>query len=206
MKTLLQINSGIHGAESQTSKLADEVAHRLLAQHSAMRHIKRDLSKDPIPHLDKTTFLSFSAPATVTSATKIEGLAISDELIAELRETDVLLVGAPMYNFTIPSTLKSWIDHVTRAGETFRFTNEGPKGLLTGIRAIIVIAQGGDFLGTSMDFETGYLELALGHLGITDIEFIHAKGLALGQEAAQAGLAAARAQIVSLVGRDLTPA
>ena len=205
MKTLLQINSGMHGPASRSSKLADEVARGLLSTQPGMNLVKRDLSLAPIPHLDRATFLGFSDPATEGLLPQNAGLKISDELIAELKKADVLVIGAPMYNFTIPSTLKSWIDHVTRAGLTFRFTNEGPVGLLSGIRAIVAIAQGGDFLGTTKDFMTGYLEMALGHLGITDIEFVYAKGLALGEEAARSGMAAAQSTIDSIVGREQEP-
>lgn len=196
MLTLLQINAGLRGSASTSSVLADEVATAITNRFSGTTHIKRELCKNPIPHLDEATFEGFSNSGAVTTTS--DGLALSDKLISELKQADMLLIGAPMYNFMVPSTLKAWIDHVARAGETFRFSETGPVGLLTGKSAIVVIAQGGEFLGTSADLQTGYLKMALGHMGITEIEFIHAMGLAMGPDKAKAGLTNARQKIAGL--------
>ncbi|MEM9631045.1 MAG: NAD(P)H-dependent oxidoreductase [Pseudomonadota bacterium] len=196
MLTLLQINAGLHGPKSTSSILADEVAATISGRFSGVNHIKRDLCENPIPHLDQATFQGFSGPV-VTAAS--DGLALSDQLISELKQADVLLIGAPMYNFMVPSTLKAWIDHVARAGETFRFSETGPVGLLTEKRAIVVIAQGGEFLGTPADLQTDYLKMALGHMGITEIEFVYAMGMAMGPDKAKAGFKAARKKIASLL-------
>lgn len=198
MKTLLQINAGLQGSASQSSILADKMAQTLLAQAPSKKHIRRDLSSDTIPHLDHGTFQTFFDPTVAVTSAQKAGLAMSDTLIGELKEADTLVLGAPMYNLMVPSTLKSWIDHVIRAGETFAFSEEGPTGLITGVKAYVVIAQGGHFLGTEGDLETRYIKMALGLMGILDIEFIYAQGLALGPHAAKAGLQEAHSKIGSL--------
>ncbi len=198
MKTLLQINAGLQGANSQSSQLADKLAAALLSKAPGTRHIKRDLSADPIPHLDHATFLTFCDPGAAVTPAQRAGLALSDTLTAELKDADTLVFGAPMYNLNLPSTLKAWIDHVCRAGETFRYSEAGPVGLLEGKKAYIAIAQGGQFLGTPADLQTGYLKMALGLIGIVDVEMIYAQGMALGPEVAEAGLQAAHRRIDDL--------
>lgn len=198
MKTLLQINSGLQGAESQSSKLADRMAEALLDRMPGTKYIKRDLSEAAIPHLDAGTFQTFFDPSAAVTPAQKAGLALSDTLVGELKEADFLVLGAPMYNLMIPSTLKSWIDYVSRAGETFQFTQAGPVGLLSDKKAYITMAQGGAFLGTQADLETGYLIMALGLLGISDIEFIYAQGLAMAPQAAEAGLQIAHSKIGEL--------
>ncbi len=198
MKTLLQINSGMQGLSSQSSILADKMADALLAQTPGIKHIKRDLSKEAIPHLNHGTFQTFFEPATAVTPTLKAGLALSDKLIAELKEADTLVLGAPMYNLMIPSTLKSWIDHITRASETFQFSEAGPVGLLNDKKVYIIITQGGKFLGTQADLVTEYLKMALGMMGITNIEFIYAQGLAMGSQSAEVGLKEAYSKIDEL--------
>ena len=180
MKTLLQINSSLQGAGSRSTGLATRIAESLLARHPGATRIIRDLGADPIPHLDGGTFEAFCDPAAAVTQAQRSGLALSNALIAELEEADVLVIGAPMYNFGIPSTLKAWIDHVTRARVTFRLTDAGPEGLLRGKKAYVAIARGGKYLGNGADLQTAYLEMALGLIGITDVDFIYAEGLALG--------------------------
>ncbi|CAA0098880.1 FMN-dependent NADH-azoreductase [BD1-7 clade bacterium] len=188
MKTLLQINSGMQGQESHSSMLANRMTNSLLAQMPGAKHIKRDLSEEEIPHLNLGVFQSFSDPDSAVTPTQKAALALSNTLVAELKQSSILIIGAPMYNFMIPSVLKSWIDHVIRAQETFRYGENGPVGLLENKKTYIVIAQGGKFLGTEADIETEYLKMALGLIGITDIEFIYAQGLAMGPQGAEVGL------------------
>lgn len=198
MNALLQINAGMQGSTSQSSRLADKMVEVLLARMPGTKHIKRDLSVDVVPHLDHGTFQTFFDPAAAVTPMQKAGLALSDTLIAELKEADTLVLGAPMYNLMIPSTLKSWIDYVSRAGQTFQFTEVGPVGLLKNIKAYVALAQGGKFLGTPADLETEYLRMVLGFLGIADIEFIYAEGLAMGSQAVESGLAVAHGKIRSL--------
>ncbi|POF32096.1 FMN-dependent NADH-azoreductase [Roseibium marinum] len=208
MNTLLQINSGLKGPKSHSSRLAASLSRALLSTHPGAKLIRRDLSEKPIPHLDHATFRTFLDPGTAMTPDQKAGLARSDALIAELKEADVLVIGAPMYNFMVPSTLKSWIDHVVRAGETFQFTEAGPAGLLKDKEAYVAIAQGGKFLGTPQDLETGFLKMVLNLMGISKIKFVYAEGLAMGDEMAAAGLAAAQRTIDHLCAANAaqTPA
>lgn len=203
MTTILQINAGLHGAASTSSILADRIAARIRSGSENASHIMRDLSADPIPHLDGATFRSFSDPVPPTTPPEKTGKALSDRLISELKQADYLVLGVPMYNLMIPSTLKSWIDHVTRAGETFHFTKTGPVGLVDGVTAYLAIAQGGQFLGTPDDLVTLYLRAALGLIGIRDVTCFYAQGLAAGPQAAEAGLRHACTSIDALLQAPL---
>jgi FMN-dependent NADH-azoreductase len=122
----------------------------------------------------------------------------SEQLTGELLAADVLVLAAPMYNFAIPSTLKAWLDHVLRAGVTFRYTANGPEGLLSGKRAIVLTARGGIYTGSALDHQEPYLRQALGFIGIDQVDFIHAEGLNMGGDAAQQGLENARARVAAL--------
>ena len=198
MTTLLQINSGMQGDASHSSQLADMLVRSLISGRSDVHHIRRDLGKDPFPHLGHETYQAFLNPTAPLLPPHKAGLVLSDQLIAELKEADIVVLGVPMYNFMVPSPLKSWIDYISRAGQTFRFTENGPMGLLEDKRTYIVVTQGGQFLGAENDLLTPYLRMALGHIGIRDIHFIYAPGLAQGPAVMDAGLASAKARIQSL--------
>ena len=158
----------------------------------------RDLAKQPVPHLDMDLLGGWMKPADQQSAGEQAALSRSDALVAELKDADVLVLAAPMYNFAIPSTLKAWLDHVLRAGVTFQYTANGPQGLLTGKRAYVLTARGGIYTGTALDHQEPYLRQALGFIGITDVEFIHAEGLNLGGDTATKGLESAQAKLASI--------
>lgn len=158
----------------------------------------RDLAKQPVPHLGMDLLGGWMKPADQQSAGEKAALALSDTLVAELKDADVLVLAAPMYNFAIPSTLKAWLDHVLRAGVTFRYTANGPEGLLVGKRAYVVTARGGIYAGTALDHQEPYLRQALGFIGITDVQFIHAEGLNMGEEAAAQGMAAAKKKVAAI--------
>lgn len=138
-------------------------------------------------------------PAETQSEAEKAALARSNQLTEELLAADVLVLAAPMYNFTIPSTLKSWLDHVLRAGITFQYTSEGPKGLLEGKRAYVLTARGGVYAGTPVDQQEPYLRQALSFIGITDVSFIHAEGLNMGGDTAERGLGKARNQLAEAI-------
>lgn len=196
MKSILQINSGLSGGESQSSILSDALADAFNSEHSGVQFVRRDLSVDPLPHLSLETFRAFADPSISPPPA---GLTLSDSLITELQDADTLILGVPMYNFHVPSSLKAWIDHVTRAGKTFQYAEQGPVGLLSNKRAIVCIAQGGSFLNTAADTLTPYLKQTLALIGIKDVEFVSAEGLAMGDEIAKAALAAARLRIAEIV-------
>lgn len=182
MKTLLQINSGMKGEHSYSTQLANQVAERLKSKDVSIRHIKHDLSKEPIQPLTCEIFEAFSCQEQDLSREQKKHLASSDHYIRELKEADILVLGIPMYNFMIPSSLKCWIDQITRAGKTFRFTDKGPVGLLENRPCYACIARGGSSSDGATDLMKGYLKMILNFLGIRDIEFIIIEGLALAKE------------------------
>ncbi|HEY5790183.1 MAG TPA: NAD(P)H-dependent oxidoreductase [Gammaproteobacteria bacterium] len=149
----------------------------------------RDLGRDPVPHLDATRL---TAIATAERTPEQQAIAAeADALIAELQQADLLVLGVPMYNFSVPTQLKAWFDHVARAGTTFRYTADGAQGLLVGKRAVVFTSRGGMHRGQASDTVTPWLRTVLGFLGIDEVEFVYAEGLNLGDDARQAGLDAA---------------
>jgi FMN-dependent NADH-azoreductase len=195
MKTILHLNSSIYGEDGQSSRLAAEFVRRV----PEARVIARDLARDPLPHLDAERFGAFLAkPGARTPAQKAV-VAQSDALIAELQAADTLVLGLPMYNFGVPSQLKAYFDHVARAGVTFRYTASGPEGLLKGKKAFVFAARGGLYAGTTRDTQTAYVREFLAFLGITDVEFVYAEGLAVSEESRARSLAGARRALDSLL-------
>lgn len=197
MRTILQINSSLFGAAGQSSKLAAEFA-ALLAAATGARLVVRDLAQNPVPHLTAERFAAFATPPGERTLEQQRHVAESDALINELREADTVVLGLPMYNFGVPSTLKAYFDHLARAGVTFRYTAEGPVGLLGGKRAYVFATRGGRHAGTATDMQTAFVRQFLGFIGLRDVEFIYAEGLALGPEQRDQALAAATARIGQL--------
>lgn len=198
MTTLLQINTSLNGADGVSTRLADDYVTRWKARHADGRVVVRDLAAAPIPHLDGARFGAFLTPAASRSAEQAAVVAESDALIAELKAADEIVIGLPMYNFGVPSPFKSWIDHVARAGETFRYTATGPEGLVTGKRVRVFATRGGAYVGTPLDTQTAYVRDFLRFIGIADVEFVYAEGLAMGEQAKDAGLAKAHEAITRL--------
>ncbi len=194
MRKVLHINSSITGDNSVSRELSRELIERLTQTSEGIELIERDFSKQPIPHLDGARLGALFTPAEA-SAEQNQAVAFADQLIDELMQADMVVIALPMYNFTIPSMLKAWVDHVARAGVTFQYTDTGPVGLLSGKKAYLVSALGGKHEAGGSDFMRPYMKLILNFVGITDIEFISADGLSMGDEPRAAGLAAARAAI-----------
>jgi FMN-dependent NADH-azoreductase len=192
--TILQIKSSLFSTGGQSNQLADEYVARRVAADPSARVIVRDLASAPVPHLTAERFQAFLAQPGARSAEQQAVIEYSDALIGELRAADTIVLGLPMYNFGVPSTLKSYFDHVARAGQTFRYTEQGPVGLLTGKKAIVFATRGGLHAGTPRDSQTDYVRTFLGFLGITDVTFVYAEGLALGDAKKQFALAEARIQ------------
>lgn len=157
---------------------------------------ERDLVAEPIPHLTLDRFQAFTTPAEQRSPEQQDIVEYSDKLIEEISSADVLVFGVPMYNFNIPSTLHTYFDHIARAGVTFRYTPNGPEGLLKDKKTIIFIARGG-YYGNEHS-QSAFLRQLLGFVGITNIEFIYTEGLATGDDAKEKALAAANARIAQL--------
>jgi FMN-dependent NADH-azoreductase len=190
MHTILQINSSLFGETGQSSKLAAGFAASL-ASSTGARLVVRDLAQNPVPHLTAERFKAFTTPAAERTLDQQRHVAESDALIEELRAADTVVLGLPMYNFGVPSTLKAYFDHLARAGVTFRYTAEGPVGLLTGKKAYVFATRGGQHAGTATDLQTDYVRLFLRFIGISDVEFIYAEGLALGEQQRERALATA---------------
>ena len=200
MTTLLKINASLFSNQGQSSQLADRFVAAYVAAHPGATVIDRDLAANPVPHLDAERFLSFLAKPEARSEAQQAVVAFSDALIDELRQADQIVIGLPMYNFGVPSTLKAYFDHIARAGVTFRYTANGPQGLINGKKVYVGFARGGIYRDTASDTQAPYLKSVLGFLGMTDIEFVFAEGLALGPESSNKAFAEADAQIVQMIG------
>lgn len=205
MTTILQIHSSLHGEDAQSSRLASEFVQAFRAANGTGTHpapdtrvLVRDLAREPVPHLTAERFKAFSTPAAERTSGQQQAVAESDRLIAELLAADVVVIGLPMYNFGVPSTLKAYFDHIARAGVTFRYTAEGPEGLLKGKKAYVFATRGGRHAGTPSDLQTAYVRQFLGFVGIRDVVFVYAEGMALGAEQRDAAVADASARIEDL--------
>jgi FMN-dependent NADH-azoreductase len=199
MSTLLQINASLQGENGQSSQLANRFVAAWRAQHPEGRVIRRDLASDPVPHLTAERFGAFLTPAEQRSEQQRNETRLSDVLIEELRQANVVVIGLPMYNFGVPSQLKAYFDHVARAGVTFRYTAQGPVGLLPGKQAYVLTARGGLYAGAALDTQTPYVRDFLGFLGIRAVEFVNAEGLAIDAQTRDNSLALARSRIDGLL-------
>ncbi|MEX6504199.1 FMN-dependent NADH-azoreductase [Pseudomonas zhanjiangensis] len=198
MAQVLVIESSARQQGSVSRQLTEQFINRWQVAHPDDRISVRDLAVEQVPHLDANLLGGWMTPAEQQSEAEQAALALSNRLTDELLAADVLVLAAPMYNFAIPSTLKAWLDHVLRAGVTFKYTENGPQGLLGGKRAFVLTARGGIYAGGSMDHQEPYLRQALGFIGIHDVSFIHAEGLNLGGEHSEQGLAVAKAQLAQV--------
>lgn len=197
MSTVLVLNSSALGGVSASRQLAEKAVAQLRAQEPGLRVIARDLGETPVPHLTTDAATAIRGAEPVNAAQKATQ-ALSNELIAELTAADTIVIGAPMYNFGIASTLKAWFDHVLRAGVTFRYTEKGPEGLVTGKRAIVIETRGGLYSeGPAQPFDSQepHLRTLLGFIGITDVTFVRAEKLAFGPEVRGQAIGAAQAAL-----------
>jgi FMN-dependent NADH-azoreductase len=195
---LLQLNTSLFSNSGQSSRLADRFVAARKAADPALGVVVRDLAREPVPHLTAERFQAFLAKPDARTEAERAAIAESDALIDELKAADIVVIGLPMYNFGVPSQLKAYFDHVARAGVTFRYTENGPVGMLTGKKAYVFATRGGMHAGTPRDFETGFVRLFLAFLGITDVEFVYAEGLAISDATKQASLAKAANEIARL--------
>lgn len=198
MKTLLQINTSLFAENGQSSKLTQDFVQSWQARHPDGRVVVRDLARAPLPHLDAERFGAFIAKPDARTPEQQAIVAESDALIDEVRDADVIVLGLPLYNFGVPSQLKAWIDHVARAGVSFRYTANGPEGLLGGRKLVVFAARGGKYHGTPTDTQTGYVRTFFNFIGIDDIEFVYAEGLNMGDDTRRRALDAAAVQIERL--------
>lgn len=204
MTNLLLLTSSLSGADSKSSQVATEFVAAWQAAHGPARIVHRELGHG-IPHLTAEHMKAWMTAPGERSARERELAAESDPLLDETEAANVIVIGVPMYNFGIPSTLKAWLDHITRAGRTFRYTANGPEGLLKNKKVFVVAARGGIYTGESpfkaYDFQEPYLRAILGFNGLDDVTFIHVEGQKVSPEAAEAGVARARAQVNAITTR-----
>ncbi len=207
MKSLLVINSSAAREESVSRVLVQETVERLLAESPGSTVMHRDLGLDPVPHLSVESLAGVRG--TPASAEERQARALSDQLIAELRAADTVVIGAPMYNFSVATSLRAWFDHVLRAGETFSYSEAGPKGLLSGKRVIVIESRGGLYSegpARAIDFQEPYLRHLLGFVGITDVTFVRAEKIGYGPDARAAAMTQARREISQLAAAPLSRA
>jgi FMN-dependent NADH-azoreductase len=195
---LLQINTSLFSNSGQSTRLAEQFVASIQAADPDLEVVVRDLAREPVPHLTAERFQAFVAKPEARTPAQQAIVAQSDALIDELKAADVIVVGLPMYNFGVPSQLKAYFDHVARAGVTFRYAEQGPVGLLTGKKAYVFATRGGLYAGTPRDVETSYVRQFLAFLGITDVEFVYAEGLAISESSREASLAKAASSIARL--------
>jgi FMN-dependent NADH-azoreductase len=197
MTTILQINSAARSQGANSTLLVNELTEKLQQSNPGAQVIVRNLQAEPLPHLDDAVLGAFFTPADKRTPEQVAIAARSEALIAELQAADIVVIGAPMYNFGISSQLKTYFDFIARAGITFRYTANGPEGLVRGKKVFVVSARGGKYLGTPHDSQTPYLKSFLGFLGLTDVSFIYAEGLNMGPDALNAALTGAREAIAA---------
>lgn len=192
MINILALKSSILGDYSSSSKLIDELLAKYKQQQATIT--EHDLAQHPLPVLDGEIATAMRSPEELNDKQR-NALALSDKLISELVSADLLVIAAPMYNFMIPTQLKNWIDLVARAGKTFSYSEQGPKGLLSGTRAIIVTTRGGMHKEQASDQQIPYLKNILNFIGISDVEVVYAESLAMGPETAELNIEQARKQL-----------
>ncbi|MBZ2169218.1 MULTISPECIES: FMN-dependent NADH-azoreductase [Marinobacter] len=193
--TILVVTASMFGKQGQSSQLVSRTLESLKDNYPDAEVNYRDLASEPVPHLDAERFQSFLTPEEDLNAEQKAALNHSNELIDELKQADVVVLGVPMYNFGIPSVLKAYFDHIARAGITFRYTENGPEGLLEDRPVYILAARGGMYANTPNDSQTPYLRSFLNFLGLKDLHFVYAEGLNMGDDQKQNALEEAHERI-----------
>ncbi|WP_115718782.1 FMN-dependent NADH-azoreductase [Gallaecimonas mangrovi] len=197
MKKVLLLTSSIFGENGNSSQLA---GYFKAATEGKVAITEKDLIALGLPHLESAEMMSWMTAPAERSAEQAELAAISDNLIEEIKASDIVVLAVPLYNLGIPSQVKAYFDRIARAGVTFKYTENGPVGLLEGKKLIVLAARGGVYAGTEYDSQTPHIKTLMGLIGITDQSFIYAEGLNMGEEPKAKALAAAKAQIEELAG------
>jgi len=190
MTQVLAITASPMPDTSVTNQLVAQFVDGWTASHPQTETTWRDVGLNPPPHIDAKTIGAFYTPEDSRTDDQADVIRLSDTLVAELERADLIVIGSPMHNFTISSGLKTWIDHVTRVGRTFKYTDEGPRGLLEGKKVFVLTARGGDYSQSGpvhhLDHQAPYLKTALGFIGLDDVTFVHAQGIAKGDDGRRA--------------------
>lgn len=198
MKTLLQINASMFAGNGQSSQLSNQFVTAWKLRNPGGRVIVRELAEDPVPHLDGARFSAFLAAPEARTPEQQAVVNYSDALIEEIKAADTIVLGLPLYNFGVPSQLKAYFDHIARAGVTFKYTDKGPVGLIADKPVVVFAARGGRYAGTPMDTQTGFVRDFLRFIGLSNVEFVYAEGLSMGEESKVAALSAARDRLERL--------
>lgn len=202
MANVLHIDSSVRHTGSLSRQLGGEFIAKWKAANPSDTIVTRDLASAPLPHLTEQLIGAFFTPPEQRNADQAHTIKLSDALVDELLAADTIVIGAPMYNFSVTSGLKAWIDHVARAGRTFKYGASGPEGLVTGKKVYVFTASGGVYSqgpAAAYDHLTTYLRAALGFLGMTDITFVIAEGVGMGEDAVAAAVAKGRADIDAIL-------
>ena len=194
MKVLV-INTSVRAQDANSTKLSGMVTAKIQSRYPNANIETLDLGANPHPVLDGEAVGAIFTPSEKRSAAQAARVALDDALIAKVQSVDTIVIGVPMYNFGIPVQLKSFFDAIARAGVTFRYTENGPEGLIKGKKVYIALARGGLYRDTPADSQVPYLKTILGFLGMTDVEYVYAEGLAMGPDGVSKGFAEAEKQI-----------
>lgn len=201
--TVLSIETSPLGDHSVSRKLSAKILTELMIKHPNIQVVTRDLAASPLPHLDGMTVGAFFTPPNQRSEAQNQALTLSDACVDELIAADVVVIGSPMWNFGIPSSLMAWIDHVIRAGRTFQYGANGPESLLPpGKKVIIASSRGGVYSSgpmQAMDHQETYLKTVLGFIGLHDVSIVRAEGVSLGEDAVKNAMAAAEVQLIEMI-------
>lgn len=198
---ILHVNAGLFGENSVSTQLTAKLVERLKADYPGAEVVRRDVASTPVSHLDAEILMAASTDEASRSARQVEELAMTETLLEEVFAADILVIGAPMYNFTIPSQLKAWFDRVAQAGRTFRYTENGPEGLLTDKKAYLGSARGGFYSEGEMaalDHQESYLKTMLGFVGISDVTIVRAEGVNISDSQREESIQAASKNIDAL--------
>lgn len=182
MKNVLALFTSINPNQSHSTQVVESLLKKIESTDSSASVIRRDLNADALPHLSANEMAAWMTPEAERSEEAHSLALLSDSLINELKQADTIVLGLPMYNFGVPSTFKAWIDRVARAGITFRYTENGPLGLLTGKRVLVVATRGGMYAGTEKDSQTQFIKDVFNFIGISQVDFVYLEGLAMGED------------------------
>ena len=192
---ILQINSSARSTGSESTRLADAIVAKVHASNPTATVTRRDLAADPHPVIDESTLQALFTPADQRTPAQAARVALDDAMIAQAQAADVIVIGAPTYNFGITAQLKSWFDAIARAGVTFKYGPTGPVGLLTGKKVYVALSRGGLHRDGPTDTQLAHVKMFLSFLGMTDVQYIFAEGLGMGPEAVAKAQAQADAEI-----------
>ncbi|UZE96219.1 FMN-dependent NADH-azoreductase [Alkalimarinus alittae] len=198
MNTLLRLDTSLFSGQGVSTQLSDDLLNQIKKNNSELTIIHRNFAQQPIPHLDGDWLQALMTPDEKRSVEQQQKVEFSDQLIEELRSADTIIIGLPMYNFSIPSMLKAWFDHVARAGTTFKYTTSGPEGLLTDKKVYLVTTRGGIHKDQPSDTQMPFVKIFLAFLGLTNVETIYAEGLNMGDEVRDAAIVSAKQSIEAL--------